>query len=104
LQLKQSLELRGISFIQYQQNFIPGAGSTGNGSALQYPSKIIIIPATRNGRPKTETPMGTYKSVTTRNAPKTANMPPETTNPLYIRLNANSPNRQYGLFRWGIER
>ena len=84
--------------MQYQQNFMPGAGSTGKGSALQYPSRIIMIPATRKGRPKTETPIGTYKSVKTRNAPKTANMPPETTSPLYIRLKANSLTRQYGLF------
>ncbi|MGA3404767.1 MAG: hypothetical protein ABSD49_03425 [Candidatus Bathyarchaeia archaeon] len=72
--------------MQYQQNFFPGSASTGAGSGRQKPMKNIISPITRIGKPKPETPMGTYKSVITKNAPKMASMPPDATSPLYIWL------------------
>ncbi|MGA2460680.1 MAG: hypothetical protein ABSF82_04605 [Candidatus Bathyarchaeia archaeon] len=72
--------------MQYQQNFIPTSGSTGDGSGLQKPTRNIISPKTIIGSPKIETPNGTYKSVKTKNAPKTAKIPPEATSPRYITI------------------
>lgn len=70
--------------MQYQQNFLPGSGSTGAGSGLTNPKKNIISPIPRIGIPKPDTPMGTYKSVTIKKAPKTASIPPDTTRPRCI--------------------
>jgi hypothetical protein len=44
----------------------------------------MIPPVIEIGRPKIDTPRGTYKSVKTRKAPNTARIAPETTNPLYM--------------------
>lgn len=70
--------------MQYQQNFFPGSGSTGSGSLRRKPTANIIPPATEMGKPKTETPNGTYQSVTTKKIPKSASIAPETMSPLYI--------------------
>lgn len=78
------MELFGICVIQYQQNFFPGSGFTGSGSARRKPSANIKPPAIEIGRPNTETPKGTYQSVTTRNAPKMARIAPDAISPLYI--------------------
>jgi len=70
--------------MQYQQNFLPGSGSTGAGSGRMKPMMNIITPRLRTGIPKPETPMGMNMSVTTRNAPKIASIPPEATRPRYM--------------------
>lgn len=70
--------------MQYQQNFLPASGSMGAGSGRQKPNRNMLAPAIRIGRPNIETPKGTYKSVKTKNAPKTARIPPDATRPLYI--------------------
>jgi len=72
--------------MQYQQNFLPGSGSTGAGSGRMKPKMNIISPTPRTGIPKPETPMGTKMSVTIRKAPKIASIPPEATRPRYIWL------------------
>ena len=73
----------GIWIMQYQQNFMPASGSTGEGSGRQKPKTNIMIPTIRIDRPKTETPKGTYKSVN-RKAPNGARIPPLAMRPLYI--------------------
>lgn len=70
--------------MQYQQNLLPGSGSTSAGSGRMKPRMNIIIPIPRIGIPKPETPMGTKMSVTIRNAPKNASIPPEATRPRYM--------------------
>ena len=84
LQSGHSFRSMGIWVIQYQQNFFPGSASTGVGSGRQIPAKNIIAPVTRIGRPRLETPIGTYKSVITKKAPKMDSKPPDATRPLYI--------------------
>jgi len=70
--------------MQYQQNFLPGSGSTGAGSGRMKPMPSIITPRAKTGIPKPETPMGTKMSVTIRNAPKIARILPEATRPRYM--------------------
>ena len=70
--------------MQYQQNFLPGAGSTGRGSVRTRPTTNMIPPKIEIGSPTIETPKGAYRSVKTRKMPKTPKIRPETTSPLYI--------------------
>ncbi|HKM49946.1 MAG TPA: hypothetical protein VJZ75_02080 [Candidatus Bathyarchaeia archaeon] len=81
------MESKGICDMQYQQNFFPASASTGAGSGRQNPTKNIITPTTRIGRPKPEAPRGIYRSIEVRNAPKMKSMMPETTRPLYMQIN-----------------
>ncbi len=70
--------------MQYQQNFFPVSGSTGNGSVRRNPKTNIIAPTTAIGKPNIDTPKGTKKSVKTKKPPKMPTMAPEATSPLYI--------------------
>jgi len=70
--------------MQYQQNFIPGPGVIGAGSARRRPAKNITAPAIKIANPNTETPIGTKRSKAIRNSPNMPKIPPEAVMPLYI--------------------